>query len=181
MYCDKERLKCIWNRENVPKRLFSLKKALNENNMDQYYTVCVNRILDTGIANDCIYISRNFDEIRLCDDGIFIFKEILSGYLGEEFLIDSYKELSKINKNITYENDIYEAFRKMKFLDVLKLIISKNNSSCSSDAIKKVKLELIFELLSRNPVNLIRIKALKNIQFMINKLILNIEFARIAV
>ena len=179
LYCDKERLKCIWNREDIPHKLLSLKKLLEEKNMDQYYNVCVNRIFDTEPEDNLIYVTRNFDDIRLSDEGIFVYREILSGYLGNDFVIDSYRKLLEINQNITYANNVYEAFRRMNVTDILKLIKKKYNSDHSPSTIKRVKIELICEILSRSPINILRIKLSKKIQSMIDRMIIKFKIARI--
>lgn len=147
--------------------------------MDQYYTVCINRIFDTEPEDGLVYVAKNFDDIRLSDEGIFVYREILSGYLGNDFVIDSYRKLLEINQNIAYANNVYEAFRRMNVTDILKLIKSKYNSDHSASTIKRVKIELICEILSRSPINILRIKLSKKIQSMIDRMIIKFKIARI--
>ena len=97
----------------------------------------------------------------MTDDGIFLCSDILSGFIPKDWLVEEWKQLRKMNKNVKELNLCFEAFRKMKFTDLLKAIITKGTppeTDPNTKAFKEVLFYLRLEILSRFFLNKWRIK-----------------------
>ena len=159
---EKERCICILNRKDEPLKMYSLKKMLEVNNMGSYYNICLNRLMDEEYIDDedIIFDFGNGD-VAMTDDGIFLCSDILSGFIPKDWLVEEWKQLRKMNKNVKELNLCFEAFRKMKFTDLLKAIITKGTppeTDPNTKAFKEVLFYLRLEILSRFFLNKWRIK-----------------------
>lgn len=142
----------ILSRKDKPFTTYSLQKMLEQNGMESYFNVCFNRINDADLIDDD-EIQLNCltgCDIRLTAKGLWATKEILLGYLPEEWLIDKYADLKQLNRSERDMNWSFEDLRDFKVKDIKGLLKVKDIPEHYHDTWVILRKYLKLELWSRN-------------------------------
>ena len=129
-------IRAIRNRKDSEPTLISLKKLLASGGMENYLSLCSDRIAE-GEKIDGIDISinfANFPDILFTSDGFFNCRHILENYLPFDTLADAWQLLIKAERENSEINRMAADFRKMKLLDLIKYYIKWQSHETKDDS-----------------------------------------------
>ena len=105
----------ILHRQEEPLTMYSLRLMLKENDMEMYYSLCEQRLFDSGLVDDDdIQIDYIGDDVTFTAVGLWGAKEILTGYMPEDWLCEIYSDLKQINRSEREMNICFDRLRKTK-------------------------------------------------------------------
>lgn len=149
-------IRAIKSRRDLEPTLISLKKLLASGGMENYLSLCSDRIAESEKIDgqDTQINFADFPDILFTSEGLFDCRHILESYLSVDFLIDTWKALREVERDKEEINSVAADFRKMKLLDLMKCYIKWQSHETKDDSeweAKRIVCQwIVWELWSRS-------------------------------